>query len=128
MVFEPEDEWVVDESCMAVCLRGKATFSWKATRQSWDETFVYRVKLAEEVSGNLKLEGKGVLRVCEYFVWADTGAAHLARLGRLGDLLRDEGTEGEGIHLDDGGKSQEEGDGSSQDVLGGDLNLYGGCG
>ncbi|KAJ6087223.1 hypothetical protein N7467_006137 [Penicillium canescens] len=131
MTFDPEDDWVVDERCMAVCLRGRATFSWKSTRQAWDETFVYRIKLAEELSGDLA--GRGMLKVCEYFVWADTGAAYLARLGRLGELLGDQGEGGkEGIYLGYDGKSQKEqrekGDGSSQDVLGGGLNVYGSCG
>ncbi|KAJ5766751.1 uncharacterized protein N7511_004367 [Penicillium nucicola] len=105
MVFEPEDEWAVDESRLAVCLRGRATFAWKGTGQAWDETFVYRIKLAEELS--LAQGKKGAWRVCEYFVWADTGAAYLARLGRLGDLLGDqiEGGKG-GIYLDYDAKSQ----------------------
>ncbi|KAJ5210886.1 hypothetical protein N7491_010701 [Penicillium cf. griseofulvum] len=92
MVFEPEESWVVDESCMAVSLRGTAIFGWKDTRQAWDETFVYRIKLAVDGSGE---EG---LAICEYHVWADTGAAYLARLGRLGDLI--ESKNGEGIYLD----------------------------
>ncbi|KAJ5780379.1 hypothetical protein N7457_005539 [Penicillium paradoxum] len=50
MLFEPEESWVVDESCMAVSLRGTATFVWKETRQAWDETFVYRIKLAVDSS------------------------------------------------------------------------------
>ncbi|KAJ5372753.1 hypothetical protein N7517_004759 [Penicillium concentricum] len=94
MVFEPEESWVVDESCMAVSLRGTATFGWKETRQAWDETFVYRMKLAVD-SGSVE----GRLAVCEYHVWADTGAAYLARLGRLGDLMESK-SGGEGIYVD----------------------------
>lgn len=94
MVFEPEESWVVDESCMAVSLRGTARFGWKETRQAWDETFVYRIKLAVDGGDG---PGKGRLAVCEYHVWADTGAAYLARLGRLGDLLE---SGGEGIYVD----------------------------
>lgn len=95
MVFEPEESWVVDASCMAVSFRGKATFVWKETRQAWDETFVYRIKLA--VDGGSAEER---LAVCEYQVWADTGAAYLARRGRLGDLIGSEGSDGssEGIY------------------------------
>ncbi|KAJ5816279.1 hypothetical protein N7447_008512 [Penicillium robsamsonii] len=94
MVFEPDENWVVDKSCMAVSLRGTATFGWKETRQAWDETFVYRIKLA--VDGG---PGEGRLAVCEYHVWADTGAAYLARLGKLGDLMNSKGG-GEGIYVD----------------------------
>jgi hypothetical protein len=96
MVFEPEECWVVDESCMAVSLRGTATFCWKDTRQAWDETFVYRIKLAVDGGGSRET---GRLAVCEYHVWADTGAAYLARLGRLGDLIESKDG-GEGIYLD----------------------------
>ncbi|OQE38389.1 hypothetical protein PENCOP_c008G07727 [Penicillium coprophilum] len=100
MVFEPDENWVVDGSCMAVSLRGTATFGWKETRQAWDETFVYRIKLAVDGGGS----GKGRLAVCEYHVWADTGAAYLARHGRLGDLTESNSGVGggsrEGIYLD----------------------------
>ena len=98
MVFEPEENWVVDASCMAVSLRGSATFIWKETRQAWDETFVYRIKLAIDENGS----GEGRLAVCEYQVWADTGAAYLARLGRLGDLIGSRGSDGgdEWIYVD----------------------------
>ncbi|KAJ5519998.1 hypothetical protein N7463_000451 [Penicillium fimorum] len=95
MVFESDENWVVDKSCMAVSLRGTATFGWKETRQAWDETFVYRIKLAADGGS-----GEGRLAVCEYHVWADTGAAYLARLGRLGDLMGSKSGGGEGIHID----------------------------
>ncbi|KAJ5464228.1 hypothetical protein N7475_007363 [Penicillium sp. IBT 31633x] len=85
MAFEPDESWVVDESCMAVALRGKARFVWKDTREAWDEAFVYRIKLAVDNSDDPAKKGR--LAVCEYHVWADTGAAYLARLGKLGDLL-----------------------------------------
>lgn len=102
MVFEPEETWVVDASCMAVSLRGKATFIWKDTRQAWDETFVYRLKLAVDGGGSGSGSAEtGRLAVCEYQVWADTGAAYLARLGRLGDLIGSGGDGGEeGIYVD----------------------------
>jgi hypothetical protein len=86
MAFEPENSWIVDESCMAVALRGTAMFIWKETRQAWEETFAYRIKLAEDVSEDP--EKQGSLKVSEYQVWADTGAAYLARLGKLGELLK----------------------------------------
>ncbi|KAB8237049.1 uncharacterized protein BDW43DRAFT_229575 [Aspergillus alliaceus] len=74
MDFEPEDNWVVDERAMAVSLRGKARFKWKETGQAWDETFAYRIELKEEL---------GEVKVVVYEVWADTGAAYLARVGGL---------------------------------------------
>ncbi|KAJ5922036.1 hypothetical protein N7516_009739 [Penicillium verrucosum] len=102
MVFEPEENWVVDTSCMAVSLRGSATFGWKETRQAWDETFIYRIQLAVDRPGSGSGSGEGRLAVCEYQVWADTGAAYLARLGKLGDLVGSKDGEGggEGIHVD----------------------------
>ncbi|KAJ5555005.1 hypothetical protein N7461_003475 [Penicillium sp. DV-2018c] len=95
MVFEPDEEWVVDESCMAVCLRGSARFVAKGTGQGWDETFFYRIRIAEEGSAGDKVDGRGRLAVCEYQVWADTGAAYLARIGGLKGLLG----EGEDVDL-----------------------------
>ncbi|CAG8025897.1 unnamed protein product [Penicillium olsonii] len=84
MKFEPEETWVIDESCMAIALRGTATFTWKETQHSWEETFAYRIKVAEDVSDDS--EKNGSLKVCEYQIWADTGAAYLASLGNLDDM------------------------------------------
>ncbi|KAJ5119017.1 hypothetical protein N7448_010726 [Penicillium atrosanguineum] len=93
MTFEPDTDWLVDEVSMAVCLRGNAQFVWKSTGQAWDETFVYRIVVAEDTGA------KG-LKVQEYRVWADTGAAYLARLGRLGELVTAEpGIGSLGIHV-----------------------------
>lgn len=98
--------------------------------------------------------GKGTLKVCEYRIWADTGAAYLARLGRLGELVVEGCVDGsgrggyEGIHVRAVGKEEEEnvdvvgGEQRSgetrrsvgrkrsggQDVLGSGLNVYGSCG
>ncbi|KAJ5162272.1 hypothetical protein N7492_007664 [Penicillium capsulatum] len=135
MTFESDDAWLVDESCMAVSLRGSATFTWKSTQQGWDETFVYRIALAEEAGP----DARPGLKIYEYRVWADSGAAYLARLGRLGDL----GTySDEGIHVPGekgGGQEYRVIEGQTrkaidrkrsgcQDVLGGGLNVYGSCG
>ncbi|KAJ5111003.1 hypothetical protein N7532_001538 [Penicillium argentinense] len=106
MGFESEDAWVVDEESMTVSLRGSARFVWKETGQAWDETFFYRLGLARD-------EGEGKVAVCEYRIWADTGAAYLARIGRLEDVLA-----GDSL-----GKEQ-----GQKDVLGGGLNVYGSCG
>lgn len=64
----------MDERAMAVSLRGEARFRWNETGQAWDETFAYRIGLAEE---------GGEVKVVVYEVWADTGAAYLARVGGL---------------------------------------------
>ncbi|KAJ5692244.1 hypothetical protein N7462_001667 [Penicillium macrosclerotiorum] len=135
MAFESDDLWLVDDASQAIALRGSATFTWKDTGHAWDETFIYRVALAEDVGRG------GGLRVCEYRVWADTGAAYLARLGRLDELLGGRGGV-EGIHLpgeqDDGTGIQKDGRetrrsldrkrSGCQDVMGGGLNVYGSCG
>ncbi|KAE8378575.1 hypothetical protein BDV26DRAFT_292106 [Aspergillus bertholletiae] len=76
MEFEPEEDWVVDERAMAVSLRGKARFRWNETGQAWEETFAYRIGLTEAEEG-------GEVKVVFYEVWADTGAAYLARIGQL---------------------------------------------
>lgn len=92
--------------------------------------------------------GDGKLKVCEYRVWADTGAAYLARLGRLGELVVDGCVDGsgrsgyEGIHIGSGEeerKKERDGSGETrrslsrkrsggQDVLGAGLNVYGSSG
>lgn len=81
MTFEPESNWLVDDTNMAVCLRGTANFIWRKTGQSWDETFIYRIALSRDTSEEEVKRGR--LLVAEYKVWADTGAAYLARNGEL---------------------------------------------
>lgn len=98
MRFEDEGGWVVDvggdgrddgrsksgsegrpgDANMTVSLRGEARFKWKSTGQAWEEGFAYRIGLVEE--------GDGEVKVKEYEVWADTGAAYLARKGELDRL------------------------------------------
>lgn len=172
MRFEPEETWVVDAEAETVVVRGRARFVWKSTRQGWDEEFVYRIALATDVSGRSssgvgggggmgddevqrgvgreldegeKMGEERCLKVCEYRIWADTGAAYLARCGRLRDLLGEKGGGGvEGIHFDqdedgEGERKKMEGRGETraalnrrksghQDVLGAGLNVYGSCG
>ncbi|KAI0118793.1 transcription elongation factor S-II [Nemania sp. FL0031] len=60
-----------------VAVRGKARFTWKDTGQSWDETFLYI--LCFDARAKLKT----------YEVWADSGAAYLARRGELGGSTRE---------------------------------------
>jgi hypothetical protein len=54
-----------------VSVKGRAKFTWIKTRQSWDETFTYTLDFDDEA------------KVTDYQVWADSGAAYLARLGQL---------------------------------------------
>lgn len=84
MSFDGEDEWIVDTVSMAVSLRGRARFTWKETGEGWNETFCYRIGLAEDQG-----KGGGGLKVQEYRVWADTGAAYLARTHQLGEVQRE---------------------------------------
>ncbi|KAI0191494.1 transcription elongation factor S-II [Xylaria flabelliformis] len=65
-------EFVVDAGGQDVAVRGKARFTWNETGQSWDETFLYVLRFDE---------GGKLVR---YEVWADSGAAYLARRGELG--------------------------------------------
>ncbi|KAI0705197.1 hypothetical protein BC835DRAFT_1314922 [Cytidiella melzeri] len=71
------DEWVIDEEACKVCVRGKARFQWiegAAAGESWDEQFVYMLDFDDEA------------KVTDYQVWADSGAAYLARTGQLNDM------------------------------------------
>ncbi|KAI9045653.1 uncharacterized protein KD926_008070 [Aspergillus affinis] len=91
MRFEEEGGWVVDldgeqgdgkgkgESERKVSLRGEAQFRWKSTNQAWEEGFAYRIGLVDE-------DGGDDVKVKSYEVWADTGAAYLARMGKLDRL------------------------------------------
>ncbi|KAJ5613606.1 hypothetical protein N7528_007260 [Penicillium herquei] len=81
MVFEPDPEWLVDLTNLCVTLRGTARFEWKDTKNSWSETFIYRIALATDTSDDQ--EKRGRILISEYQVWADTGAAYLARMGQL---------------------------------------------
>lgn|SRR5690606_31277734 len=78
MVFEPEDEWVVDTQNASVSLRGRARFKWLSTGEEWEETFTWLLRLAREDEG-----ASEEYKVSEYKVWADTGAAFLASRGEF---------------------------------------------
>ncbi|KAF9076581.1 hypothetical protein BDP27DRAFT_1313574 [Rhodocollybia butyracea] len=67
-------EFVVDAEARKVACKGKAKFTWIETGESWDETFAYMLDFDDE--------GK----VTDYQVWADSGAAYLARKGELGKV------------------------------------------
>ncbi|EPQ56345.1 hypothetical protein GLOTRDRAFT_138102 [Gloeophyllum trabeum ATCC 11539] len=66
-------EWVVDAEAGRVAVKGQADFTWTATQEAWSETFHYALDFDEE------------LKVTDYQVWADSGAAYLARKGRLSE-------------------------------------------
>ncbi|KAK1140485.1 hypothetical protein N8T08_010330 [Aspergillus melleus] len=104
MRFEGEEGWVVDvghqekqrqghgnkegegggEMERKVSLRGGARFKWKSTGQAWEERFAYRIGLVDDEDGGGG--GGGDVKVKSYEVWADTGAAYLARVGELDRL------------------------------------------
>lgn len=61
-------------STRKVSVKGQATFTWIETGQSWDETFTYSLDFDHES------------KVTDYQVWADSGAAYLARIGKLNEV------------------------------------------
>ncbi|KAI0657984.1 hypothetical protein C8Q70DRAFT_253072 [Cubamyces menziesii] len=71
-------EWVVDEAAARVTVVGSAKFTWnegKGTGQTWEECFIYMLDFDQAA------------KVTDYQVWADSGAAYLARVGELGQLI-----------------------------------------
>ncbi|KAF5364312.1 hypothetical protein D9756_000777 [Leucocoprinus leucothites] len=71
-------EYVVDAEERKVAVKGQGAFTWLSTQESWDETFAYVLDFDEE--------GK----VVRYQIWADSGAAYLARIGKLKEVQREE--------------------------------------
>ncbi|KAG2013362.1 hypothetical protein CC2G_010283 [Coprinopsis cinerea AmutBmut pab1-1] len=69
-------EYVVDPETRKVALKGRGKFKWVETGESWDEIFSYVLDFDED------------LKVVQYQVWADTGAAYLARTGELDDVRK----------------------------------------
>lgn len=98
MTFDDEDDWVVDPQNLTVCLRGRAKFTYKSTGESWLETFTWRVTLSEDLTSESvpNIDAGEGLKVQEYRVWADTGAAFLASRGQLKDLELLKGGQGSG--------------------------------
>ncbi|KAJ3760997.1 hypothetical protein EV360DRAFT_93265 [Lentinula raphanica] len=78
-------EFTVDAEAGKVACKGNATFIWTETRQSWDETFAYMLDFDDE--------GK----IQRYQVWADSGAAYLARKGQLDEVRKPYGYTGNPI-------------------------------
>lgn len=64
-------EYIVDVDEKKVAVKGQAAFTWIITDETWDETFTYSLDFDEN------------LKVKRYQVWADSGAAYLARIGEL---------------------------------------------
>ena len=133
MEFDPEEQWVVDTETMAVVVRGRARFWSKKSGEGWDETFVYRLGMAEDVyededgagAGAGGSGGKRGLKVQEYLVWADTGAAYLARMKRLEEEVveqvqgKEKGTTRRSLDRKRSGCGE---------VVGSGMNAYGSCG
>lgn len=133
MRFEDEALWVVDVEAMAVVMRGEARFWARSGRgqgqggdlpQAWDETFVYRLGMAVDVHDDDGLGTGtggtgGTLKVQEYLVWADTGAAYLSLHNRLGEV---QGPESETRKSLDRKRS------GCGGVIGSGMNAYGSCG
>jgi len=69
-------EYIVDIENHKVSVKGQATFTWTKTEESWDEIFTYSLDFDDE------------LKVTDYQVWADSGAAYLASLGKLDELKK----------------------------------------
>jgi hypothetical protein len=68
-------EFIADAEAEAggrVAVRGRARFTWTETGQGWDETFVYVLRFDARSR-----------KLVRYEVWADSGAAYLARRGQL---------------------------------------------
>ncbi|PYI33739.1 hypothetical protein BP00DRAFT_469655 [Aspergillus indologenus CBS 114.80] len=89
MRFEEAAAWVVDVARGVVVVRGWARFVARRTGQGWGEGFVYRLRMGGDFSGEDEGvegdegDGEGEVKVKEYLVWADTGAAYLALRGEL---------------------------------------------
>lgn len=129
MSLDPEDQWIVDTETMAISIRGSARFTWKSTGQGWDETFCYRIGMAEDLPEEQNGDGgilgggeKGKLKVQEYIVWSDTGAAYLARTGKLKDVQNERERSGK-----ETSRSRERRRSGCGEVVGGGLGAFGSC-
>ena len=66
-------EYVVDAESLKVSVKGTGQFKWKSTGIEWDEVFTYT------------LDFDDAFKVLRYQIWADSGAAYLARTGQSCD-------------------------------------------
>jgi hypothetical protein len=65
---------MVDVETRKVSVQGSANFTWIETNESWDEVFTYVLDFDDEA------------KITDWNVWADSGAAYLAKEGKLKDL------------------------------------------
>ncbi|KAI0766601.1 hypothetical protein BD413DRAFT_568933 [Trametes elegans] len=71
-------EWTVDAEAQRASVVGTARFTWAegaGKGQAWDEQFVYVLDFDQDA------------KVTDYQVWADSGAAYLARTGALARVI-----------------------------------------
>ena len=66
----------VDPEVSKVSVRGRATFTWTRTGQSWHEVFTYVLEFDDDI------------KVKTYEIWADSGAAYLASRAELKEASR----------------------------------------
>lgn len=66
--------YMVDVETRKVNVQGRANFTWIETDESWDEVFTYVLDFDDEA------------KITDWNVWADSGAAYLAKEGKLKDL------------------------------------------
>lgn len=78
-------DYIVDQHARKVSVKGAATFTWTATRQSWRETFTYLLDFDDQD------------KITRYQVWGDTGALNLASQGSLDYVSRDSSIAGQDI-------------------------------
>ncbi|KAG7096656.1 hypothetical protein E1B28_004071 [Marasmius oreades] len=69
-------EFVVDSHSRRVACKARAKFTWKSTGESWEEKFAYMLDFDDEK------------KITDYQVWADSGAAYLARIGKLDEVRK----------------------------------------
>ncbi|TBU27271.1 hypothetical protein BD311DRAFT_797850 [Dichomitus squalens] len=87
--------WVVDADAQRVSVKGRAKFTWTegdGKGQSWDEQFAYILDFDQDA------------KVTHYQVWADSGAAYLARRDELKQLI--EGSESANVKEFSPGQTQ----------------------
>ncbi|KAI0073504.1 hypothetical protein K474DRAFT_1710635 [Panus rudis PR-1116 ss-1] len=72
--------WVVDQEARKVSCKGQARFRWiegQGEGHAWNEYFAYILDFDQDA------------KVTDYQVWADSGAAYLARTGKLNDVRKE---------------------------------------
>ena len=77
-------EFVVDVESSKVACKGQGKFTWLSTGESWDENFAYMIDFDSEN------------KVTDYQVWADSGSAYLARVGKLDEVRKVRHSTGKG--------------------------------